>query len=326
MTWTKNADGRLGPAVLECLTAAIAAPSVHNTQPWRFRIREHLIEVYADRERQLEVLDPSGRELVISVGAAILNLRVAILAHGRLPTLRALPDPVYQPQLLARVTIGDELRPPYVARRLAWAIPRRHSNRRPFTATAIPDEVLDELRAAARTEGADLVIADSPLRDSVLAVVRTAESRRHDDPDYLLELAEWTAPGPGRRDGVPAHAYPPQDADGRLPMREFGLAHPASYGWPVPFEDDPLIGVLYTAEDGPHAWLAAGQALQRTLLTATARSVESTLMTQPLEYPELRSLFDDTAQGRVAQTIVRLGYGPPAPPSPRRPLADVLLP
>lgn len=323
--WTSAADGQFGTDLLECLTAAVAAPSIHNTQPWRFRVQENLIEVYADRSRQLNVLDPAGRELVMSVGAAVLNLRVSILAHGRLPLLRLLPDQVYQPDLLARITVGDAVRPPFVARRLAWAIPRRHSNRRPFTSTSIPGQVLDELRAATRVEGADLVVADSPLREGVLGIVRTAEHRRADDPDYLVELAEWTAPGRGRRDGVPAYAYSPEDADERLPLRDFGLAHPARYGWPVPFEDDLMLAILYTTEDDPHAWLCAGQALQRALLTATVRGVESTLMTQPLEYPPLRALFDDSAQGRVAQAIIRLGYGPSGPQSPRRPLTDVLV-
>jgi hypothetical protein len=323
--WTTAPGGQLPPNLLECLTAACAAPSIHNTQPWRFRVRGTVIEVYADPSRQLEVLDPTGRELMMSVGAAVLNLRVAILAHGRLPAQWLLPDRD-RPDLLARVAVGNPVSPPYIARRLAWAIPRRHSNRRPFTSTDIPSTVLEELQAAARTEGADLIFADTALRDSVLGVVRTAENRQRENPDYWLELARWTKPARGRRDGVPARAYAPQDVDERIPLRDFGLANPARLGWPAPFEDDPLIAVLYTAGDTPHAWMCAGQALERALLTATAREVQSTLMTQPLEIPSLRALFDDSAQGRVAQAILRFGYGPPGPASPRRTVAEVLLP
>jgi nitroreductase len=323
-TWTVDTAGMLSPELVECLTAAVAAPSIHNTQPWLFRVRDTTIDVYADRERGLAVLDPSGRELTISVGTAVLNLRAAILARGRLPMLTLLPDP-RQPDLMARVLVGGFVHPPVVARRLAGAIPRRHSNRRPFTGGDLPETVVADLRAAAVTEGADLVFADPPLREAILSVVRTAQNRRHDDPDYLVELAAWTAPQHGRRDGVPAVAYAPPDPDVRIPLRDFGLAHPIRPGWPAVFEDDPTLAVLYTPTDTPYAWLRAGQALERVLLTATAEGLQSTLMTQPLEYPALRALFDDSARGAVAQAIIRIGYGHAAPPSPRRPVTEFLL-
>jgi nitroreductase len=78
--------GRLSEAdLLSCVRAAVAAPSLHNSQPWRFRIRAGGVDVYADRARQLEVVDPSGRELLISVGAAAFKLRVAIRQYGWVP-------------------------------------------------------------------------------------------------------------------------------------------------------------------------------------------------------------------------------------------------
>jgi nitroreductase len=304
--------------------AAIAAPSVHNTQPWRFRVHEDVIDLYADHSRQLNVADPSGRELMISLGAALLNLRVAMLARGRLPMLRLLPERD-QPDLVARVAIGGPVRPPYLAERLDWAIPRRHSNRRPFTREEIPEAVRSDLQAAARTEGAHLIFADNGLCDAVLNTVRSAENRRRQEPGYQVELSHWTAPIPGRRDGVPAYAYRTPDIDERVPLRDYGMVHPARFGWPAPFEDNPVIGVLYTGADGPLAWLNAGQALERTLLTATVHNLQSTLMTQPLEIPQLRALFDDSAQGRVAQAIIRFGYGPTVPASPRRPLSNIML-
>ncbi|NUT08668.1 MAG: nitroreductase [Hamadaea sp.] len=310
--------------IAECLDAAVAAPSIHNTQPWRFLLREHCIDVYADRSRQLAVIDPDGRELTISVGAAVLNLRVALLARGYKPLYALLPDPA-QPDLMARVTIGDRTQPTYLARRLAGAIPRRHSNCRPFRSAELPETVLDELGEAAASEGGYLMIADPPLRDGVLGVVRRAETLRRTDPDYLVELAGWTAPEPGRREGVPLVAYAPPDRAERIPLRDFGLAHPARHAWPGVFEDEPTVAILYGSGDSPYAWLRAGQALERVLLTATANGAQSTLMTQPLEYADLRALFDDSAQGRVAQAVIRLGYGHESPPSPRRALADVLM-
>ncbi|NUT33842.1 MAG: nitroreductase [Hamadaea sp.] len=324
MTASFGGPSGIGTVLAECLTAAIAAPSVHNTQPWRFHLHDDAIDVYADRGRRLEVADPDGRELIISVGAALLNLRVALLAHGRQAMYALYPD-AERRDLCARVTVGNRIPPSYAARRLAGAIPRRHSNRRPFRSSDLPDVVLNELCDAARAEGCQLVVADPGLRDAVLSVARTAQSRRRDDADYMIELAAWTGAGLGRRDGVAPVAYAPPDPDERIPLRDFGLAHPARDAWPAVFEDDPVIAVVYSAADSPYAWLRAGQALERVLLTATANGVQSTLMTQPLEYTGLRALFDDTAEGRVAQAILRLGYGPSAPSSSRRLLTEFLM-
>jgi Nitroreductase family len=323
-TWTVDEQGRLSPALLDCLTAAAAAPSIHNTQPWRFDVHDEVVDVYADRLRRLDVLDPTGREMIISVGAAVLNLRVSVLAHGRLAIYQPLPDP-HRPDLLARVSVGRPMAAPYCSRQLAWAISRRHTNRHPFSGAAIPDEVQTELVEAAQVEGGQLFIADPALRDSILSTVRTAHNRQRTDVDYLVELAAWTRPARGRRDGVPAYAFAPPDPDERIPVRDFGLAYPARMAWPAVFEDDPTVAVLYTAGDNPAAWLSAGQSMQRVLLTATLRKVQATVMTQPLEIPELRALFDDSALGRVAQVILRLGYAPDAPATPRRSVSDLLV-
>lgn len=317
-------DGEPGPLADTFLRAAIAAPSVYNTQPWRFRLLDDGIEVYADPSRRLAVLDPTGRELMLSVGAAVLNLRVAMLAHGRLPVLRLCPDPA-EPTLAARVRLGPPAPPPATAAMLAQAIPHRHTNRRPFSAVPVPPEVLADLADAAEAEGADLVVADSWIRDAVLGVVRAAEHRRHADPAYRQELAEWTREVPRRRDGVPPETFGPWDALEVVPIRDFGLVHPVYHRARMPFEDEPTIAVLYTVGDGPVQWLRAGQALERALLTATVRGLATTLMTQPLEIPELRALLEDSAHGRVAQAVVRFGYGPPSAPSPRRSLSDVLI-
>jgi nitroreductase len=322
--WTVDCQGRLTSAATDCLSAAAAAPSIHNTQPWRFDVHDDQIDVYADRLRQLDVLDPAGRELFISVGAAVLNLRVAVLAHGRLAIFQPFPDPG-RPDLAARITVGRPEPAPYMARQLAWAISQRHTNRHPFNGEPIPDEVQAELRDAGEVEGADLFVADRPLNEAILSTVRTAHNRQRADADYLIELATWTRPRRGRRDGVPASAYAPPDVDERIPLRDFGLAYPARMAWPAAFEDEPTVAVLYTDADTPRDWLAAGQALERILLTATLRRVQATPMTQPLEIPALRALFDDTAQGRVAQVILRLGYAPPCVATPRRAVSDLLM-
>ncbi|HKS98812.1 MAG TPA: nitroreductase family protein [Rugosimonospora sp.] len=320
--WTVNRAGQPGAALAECLRAATAAPSIHNSQPWRFRLG-HGIEVHADRTRLLPAIDPTGRELMISLGAAILNLRLAILDHGRLPLLRLLPEPT-NPDLAARVTIGHPVRPDTTIQTLAAAIPRRHTNRHPFHNTPVPADVLDELHAAADVEGARLARTDPVGRDAILSLVRTADDWQRAEHRYRAELTTWTTTDHTRPDGIPATAFGPHDSLAALPLRDFGLTRPDAPRRTATFEPHPTIVLLSTFGDSPRQWLRAGQALQRVLLTATIRGLAATPMTQPLEYAELRNLLVDTRQGMAAQVILRLGYGPPAAGTPRRPLSEVL--
>jgi hypothetical protein len=308
----------------DCVRAAIAAPSLHNSQPWRFRIRDGGVDVFADRNRQLQVIDPSGRELTISVGAALFNLRLAVRSRLRVPLLRLLPDPA-EPDLVARVTPGPPTPPDPAVVALTAAIPLRHTNRRPFARAVVPADVLDRLVAAAKVEGATLTVAGPVTRGAILSLVRSAEEQLRSDGVYRAELTEWTRPAHGRRDGIPPSAAGSWDALGALPMRDFGLTQPWMRRPVAPFEPFPTIVVLATDGDSVEDWLRAGQALQRVLLTATIDRLSAAPLSQPLEVAGLRELITDTGTGRWAQMILRLGYGQPAASTPRRPLADVLI-
>ena len=320
--WRVATDGAPGEMLAGCLVAAVAAPSLHNSQPWRFEPHDGGVDVLADRDRQLPVTDPAGRELTMSVGAAVFNLRVAVLAHGRLPLLTLLPDPG-RPDLLARLTFGPRVASDATVRLLHQAIPRRHSNRRPFREIPVPPPVLAELVAAARAEHGLLTALSGPVRDRVLDLVRTGERQRRNDPEYWIELDRWTREAPGRRDGIPPAAFGPWPTLRRVPVRDFGLLRVTPRRGVREFEHEPVVVVLHSFGDRPRDWLRSGMALQRVLLTATVRGLASTLMTQPLELPRLRAGLSDTG-GHTAQAIIRIGYGPPSTPTPRRSLAEVL--
>jgi nitroreductase len=313
----------LGRQLEACLEAAIAAPSVHNSQPWRFRISTDRIDVLWDTGRQLDAIDPLGREAMISIGAAVLNLRVAILAGGRIPRTTLLPDPDDE-QVLARVALGDHHRPDPTVHALASAIGLRRTNRRPFRDIEVRAEVMDQLVAAARAEGATLAIADDVGRQALIGLVRTANEWQRDDPAYAAELARWTDGQVPRLDGIPARSFGPTDDRDVLPLRDFGLGHETAPRRHARFESTPTMVVLYTAGDTALDWLRAGQAMERVLLTATCRGVANTPMTAPTELPELRGLLSGGRDSRTAQVILRLGYGDLCPPTPRRPLADVV--
>jgi hypothetical protein len=236
-----------------------------------------------------------------------------------------MPDPA-EPDLAASVTIGRPATTPSLAQALADAIPRRHTNRRPFADKPLPYGTLEELGAAAAAEGAGLLVADRALCEGVLSLTRTAENRMRAHRGYLVELSTWTTPaGIGRRDGVPTPAFGPRDRDSALPLRDLAFGH-GEQTTVVAFEPDPTIVLLFTAGDKPADWLRAGCALQRLLLTATMRGLAATPLSQLTEIPPLRRLLTDVATGQVVQTVLRVGYPTmPAVPTPRRPLAEVLL-
>jgi nitroreductase len=310
--------------LLSCIQAAVAAPSLHNSQPWRFRIRSGGVDVYADRGRQLHVIDPFGRELLISVGAAVFNLRLAIRQRGRVPRWHAWPE-AGEPDLVARIQPGPAAPPDPVVDALAAAIPRRHTNRRPFDRVVVPAAVLEELTDAASLEKATLTTADAAARTAILSLVRTAEQRLRGQGRYRAELADWTVPTRGRRDGVPPQAFGPWAALETMPLRDFGLTQPQLHRRQERFEPYPTILVLSTAGDAANQWLRAGQALQRVLLVATVHGLAATPMSQPLEIPALRQLFTARDSGRWAQVILRVGYGQPTAATPRRSLTEVMM-
>ncbi|MFR9777055.1 Acg family FMN-binding oxidoreductase [Micromonospora sp. MS34] len=319
-------DGAPGQALRECIAAAVAAPSIHNTQPWLFRGCDGVLEVMVDTTRRLTAVDHDGREMLVSVGAALFNLRVAVRAHGRQPVVALMPDPA-RPELVARVQLGpDEAPTPSVAA-LAGAIPLRHTNRRPYQDQPVPPAVLTELGVAAEREGATLLVADGELRSAVLSLVRTADNAMREHPAYRAELAAWTTPGGvGRRDGVPRQAFGPRDARRAIPLRDFSLGNAAPTAT-ARFEPDPTMILLFTGGDTRADWVRAGSALERLLLTATIRGLAATPLSQVVEVPRLRGLLADPAGGSFLQTVLRVGYpSMPVLATPRRSLDEVIVP
>ena len=307
--------------VEKLLAAATAAPSMHNTQPWRFKVCQDVIELHADPDRTLPVTDPEGRAVHIAGGAAVLNLRLAAAVAGREPVVQLLPDPD-RPLLLATVRLAGPHQAEEAECDLHAAITRRHTNRGPFSGRPVPASVLAELADAARVEGGILHVLDHDETARVLYLARDAERGWLADPAYRAELARW-AGGPRDRDGIPDSALGPRSPDRPAPVREFapGRPAPAGYGW---FEDNPQLAVLSTPSGGRVQWLLAGQALQRVLLTATERGIATCPLTQPLETTDAWLVRDPRSGHEEPQMILRIGYGLPVPGTPRRPVTDVL--
>jgi hypothetical protein len=314
------------------VTAAVLAPSVHNTQPWWFSQEEHEISVHADVERRLDAADPAGREMLISCGAALFNIRVALRHLGQVPVTSILPDPD-RPGLVARVSWDEQVPAGDYEERLYTEIERRHTHRNGFLPQPPPPRVLKALGEEAAREGAMLRIADTgDQRAALAAAVTAAEHAARLDVERSGELARWARPPHSpRRDGVPATAYParPGHSEPDFPGRDFARGH----GWGLaPSMLGPLhraagvVALLATSTDQPADWICSGQALQRVLLAATANRIAAALHSQPLELPELREFIRvRLSGGAYPQMLVRFGTTDEVTTSTRRPVEDVLL-
>jgi nitroreductase len=309
--------------VADLVAAATLAPSMHNTQPWRFRYQpaSQTIELYADPARMLQFGDPDGRAAHIACGAALLNLRLAAVVAGRQPVLRLIPADT-QRLLLATVRLAGpgQARPDEIE--LHAVIPERHTNRFPFSARPVPLGILAELTEAARLEGAVLHVPGRQEAARLLRLAREAERDLLAQPGYRAELARW-AGGDRDRDGIPGMALAPHDPAGAAPVRDFAPDRPGPvrYAW---FEDQPQLAVLCTPSESRSDWLRAGQALQRVLLTATLRGIAASPLTQPLETADAWLVRDPGSGFEYPQMILRVGYGLPVPRTPRRPVSELL--
>ncbi len=311
-------------AIEELLQAAVAAPSLHNTQPWRMLIKTAgaRIELFADAARILPVADPQSRAAYIACGAALFNLRVAAAASGLLPTIRLMPDP-RQPLFVAEVELSDGYQAAPWEYELSAAVPLRHTDREPYSNVAVPPAVRTELADAARSEKAMLRFLDDNEAVRIRRLAADAERELLEDPAYRQELARWV--GHDRHgDGIPGEAIGPRSAIGRDPGRDFRTdqREPVRY---ANFEAEPQLAVLSVRGEGALHWIAAGQALERVWLTATCRGISLCPLTQALETPDAWLVRDTRWGYDYPQMIMRVGYGaPPCATSPRRPIADVV--
>lgn len=319
--------------------AATRAPSIHNTQPWLFTATGDRLDVFYDRNRALPVLDPTGRQQVISCGIAVEFAVVALRAAGSATEVVLLPDPA-APDHLARIEVTGAHEPTAGDRALGQAIADRHTVRAAFQPRAVPPELLERLQSAA----AGYRIWVKPITDEEEEVATTfllsrAEDLERGDPAYLAELQRWMRTDPAAVDGVPADAVPagdPRERPSNWLVRDFVAGSRKARMFlpagdpdsPPPAVERPTVLLLGSDNDDRAAWLDAGRALGVLLLEATAGGLSASPLTQALDWPATRNQLRTRLHliGHP-QMLLRLGY-PPEDLNPvvsgRRPVAEVL--
>lgn len=313
--------------VRAAITLASRAPSVHNTQPWRLVVGPGHIDLVADGGRLLPAADPDGRELVLSCGALLHHLRLALAAYGWRTEVDRFPDPddltrLARIRLQAHPTSKDDIAD-------AAAIGRRQTDRRRFTSWPVPEEHLDSMVAAAAPQGVFAVpLTDAGMRMILVTILADSSDRQQVDSEYTDEVVAWSARQSTATDGVLASSVPGGvRTHGDTRMRTFPggrLVEPDLAGE----EDGGQLLVIATADDDPLSWLRAGEATSAALLAATRAGLATCPLSQPLENADTRRLVRHEVLGGLArpQLIIRTGWAatsaPPLPWSPRRPIDD----
>jgi hypothetical protein len=324
----------------QVVAAATRAPSIHNTQPWRFVAAPDRLDVHLDTGRALPVLDPTARQQIISCGSAVEFAVMALAAAGHGTEVDLLADDG-DPDRLATVRLTGAHEVTDTDRELAAAIERRHTVRAAFQSRAVPAELVDRLQREAGVHATWFKpITRSEEEVATVFLISRAEEMEQNDPAYLAELESWMRTDPGAADGVPVEAVPSEDPRSRPSnwlIRDFvvtqrepqpafrAVADPDA---PPPEVERPTVVLMGTDSDDRYAWMLAGRALGRVLLHATAAGVAASPLTQALDWPATRTRM----QSRLRligypQMLLRMGYPPEAPAqaiSGRRPVADVL--
>jgi nitroreductase len=298
----------------EAARAAGLAPSVHNTQPWRWRVHPDRLDLFADRSRQLGVTDPDGRLLTISCGAALHHARVALAARGWRPVAERLPTPG-DPDHLARVRLGDHLGATPEATRRFQTAERRRTDRRPLTDTPVPAAALAAMRAAVEAERTHLHVLRSEQVSELAVAAARADALTAEDAPQRAELARWVGgPRPGGT-GLPDAVIPTQPPHTTVPVRDFG--RPGSLAADQGGDRAASYVVLFGPQDTPAGWVRAGEALSAAWLTATAHGLAVLPFSAPVEAPATRVVLGRLLAGLGHPYLVlRLGVPDPDHPGP----------
>lgn len=321
-------------AAEDALAVAVRAPSIHNTQPWSWRLTTDGLVLRADRTRQLEVADPDGHSLLVSCGAAAHLTELSLRAAGWQVESTLLPDPS-DPDALAlfRVTGRDD--PDDAAAAEVAAALRRRSDRRPFASSDVSPATTEELQAAASRHGARVHFPTGDDERIDLAVaVSWADRVERNDQAYKAEMNRWLRDADVHAvDGVPVRAVPhvpadaPRHAD--VPLRDFEVGVTGKLLIDRDVDEKPLIAVVLTDSDRAIDHLNTGRVMMRLMIVAELRGLSTCVLSQAVDFAAFRT----RVQGLMGwigypQIMVRLGY-PIAPldelmPTPRRGSAAVL--
>ncbi|MEV6932202.1 nitroreductase family protein [Dactylosporangium sp. NPDC051485] len=286
--------------------AARLAPSVHNTQPWRWVVHEDRLELYAEPARQLSEQDPDGRLLTLSCGAALHHALVALVAEG-------FAARVERPAAAPLAVVHAEPQGPAdpAAMRRLQLLRVRHTDRRVASEEPISAAVLQELTEAARRSGARLAVLN---RDQVLQLAvmieHSGEAQQHDER-MRAETAEWVGGERPEGTGLPDAVIPAELPLTTVAERDFGVGT-GKLDAGAGHDTAAQYAILHGDGDDPADWLRAGEALSELWLSATEHGAAVLPLSSPVEMAftrqALRRMLGETGYPFL---VLRLGTADP---------------
>jgi nitroreductase len=309
----------------EAAAAAGYAPSVHNTQPWRWRVGATGLDLYADRTRQLQIADPVGRLLTLSCGAALHHARAALAAEGWSVAVTRLPT-ADDPDHLARLTLDGRTDVTPDAMRHFQAVRLRHTDRRPVGETPIGSAEVGAVRKAANAEGVDVHVLTPDQVIELGSASARADRIEVTDPEQRQELAYWIG-GERSGTGVPDASIPDSPSATVVPGRDFVREGTLQTG--AGHDRAAKYVVLFGSDDEPLDWLRAGEAMSACWLAATELGLSVLPFSAVIEVPATR----EALRGLLSHVgypflVLRLGFPDPdhagPPHTPRLPSEQVI--
>lgn len=319
----------LEQALRRAAVRATLAPSVRNTQPWRFVLARGGLEIHADPTRQSPLSDPTGRQMILSCGCALFNARASLAATGFDATVDRYPDPI-RPNMVARLTVARRA----VLRsevsdiaELDAVIELRHTNRRRFADEGVPREVVDKLIVAAATEGAGLVSITRPEDCQKIALLfHLLDENDKGDNSWRKESSDWNsdrlAVDYHRQGYVLPNPYTTTKVDQLLSPIE--VVPPWALSAESTSNPNHCLLFLGTTVDGPADWLRAGEALERTLLEVVRQGYAVSPYAKVLELVRIFGMREELRLPIQPHVLLRVGRAPPTHLTRRRRLAEVL--
>lgn len=310
----------------DAVRLACRAPSLHNSQPWRWVGEDSRLQLFLDPQRVMES-DRWGRQALIGCGAALDHLRVALAAAGWRADIDRFPDPT-DPNQLALIDVATEVEVTEEERHRAEAISRRHTDRLPFLAPHDWESFEPTLRGLLAGGVVRLDVMSDDARPQLVEASQLTDSLRLYDSAYHGELDWWTAPF-NSSEGIPQTSLLSAAESDRVDVGRLFPVTGHTDRRPDVAEDHAKILVLSTDEDSRASALAAGEALSEVLLAATAAGLATCPITHITEVDASRHIVQELLghDGRL-QVLVRVGVAPvptePVPATPRRPFDDVV--
>ena len=314
------------PVIEQAVKLACRAPSLHNSQPWRWVVEGKTVHLFEDKDRVLYATDHTGREALLGCGAVLDHFRVAMAAAGWTANVDRFPNP-NNPMLLASVDFTPMEFVTDGHRRRADAILRRRTDRLPFGEPPDWNEVETRMQGAVSAEAVRLDVIPDEFRHELAEASQLAETSRLYDSSYHSELARWTRPYETGQ-GIPPSALVSADESDRVDVGRNFPVTPQS-GRRISFgEDQSKFVVLSTYDSDRGSVLQCGEMLSAVLLEATMAGLATCTLTHITELHAgrnvLAALIDQTT---TPQVLIRVGVAPEVdelpPPTPRRPLNEV---